>query len=73
MPNYKLKPIKKLFSKKIVYPNGIPDRTISLARNLGMLTEKQYELLLAIKYDKEYDTNSKELLKFVKNGVVIEV
>lgn len=67
---YQLKPIYSFFKKKVIYPDGIPDRTLKCANSLGLISDKRVELLLAIKYKKEYEIDKEELEYLEKKGFI---
>ena len=71
MTDYKLAPIKK-FLNKMVDEAGTPESILKIAKELGMLTDEELDVLLKIKHGEQVDAGKDEILDTLINKKLIQ-
>ena len=71
MTDYKLAPIKKLL-KNMVDEAGTPESILKIAKELGMLTEEELDVLLKIKHGETPDAAKEEILNRLLDKKLIQ-
>ncbi len=70
---YVLKPIKKIFSKKVKDPEGLSEKIIEISLSLGIITKDESEILLKVKRGEKIDLSKKEVNQILKKLLVKEI
>lgn len=71
MTDYKLVPIKKLL-KKMVDEAGTPESILKIAKELGMLSDEELDVLLKIKHGEQIDASNDEILNTLMDKKLIQ-
>lgn len=66
MKKYKMKPVRKIISKKTKYEDGIPEETLKLAVQIGILTREEHEVIKYIKANKDLNAKQAQIAEAIE-------
>ncbi|TFF95319.1 MAG: hypothetical protein EU544_03015 [Promethearchaeota archaeon] len=74
--SFRLKPVQSMFSKKIKYEEGMTGKVLKVALHFGMLSEDEFNAIMALKKDKDISIPDDELMntltKLVKKKILVK-
>ena len=72
MMDYKLSPVKKIFTKKIVHEDGSPKPILEVSEKLGMITKEELDILIKLKMGDKVDDSNKKVIQSLLDKHLIE-